>query len=106
MFEVALDLGVIELSSDESLGVEHCVLRVQRCLGLGRVPDQPLGVCEGDVTWRRPVPLVVRDDLDTTVLEHTDAGVRRAQVDANAKLGGRCHPSVKFRVLLVFQKIK
>ena len=49
VLHVALDLGIIELATNETLGVEDGVVGVHRDLVLGRITDQPLGVGEGDI---------------------------------------------------------
>ena len=71
----------IELSADHPLRVEHRVLRVHGDLVLRGVADEALRVGEGDVRRRRPVSLVVRDDLDLPVQVDADTGVRRSQID-------------------------
>ena len=88
MFHIPLDCRVVKLPSYESLGIKDGVGRVHGDLVLGRVPDQPLGVGEGDVGRGRPVALIVGDDLHLSVLEHADAGVRGAEVDADGGLLG------------------
>jgi hypothetical protein len=67
---VALDCRVAELSADETLHVEDCVLgRLEReasttyrwvdgGLVLGLFADESLGVCEGYIRWGDPVSLV------------------------------------------------
>jgi hypothetical protein len=73
-FDVGLYGGVLPLPPDESLGVKDSVLGVGGELVLGSVADKALPLrCEGHVTRRDPVALVVRDYLHTTVLKHADA---------------------------------
>jgi hypothetical protein len=79
---VGLDLRVIELSADETLGVEDRVVRVHRNLVLGSISDETLRVGEGDVGRGGAVSLVVGDDLDTVVLPDSDAGVGGSEVNS------------------------
>lgn len=91
VLHVGLDLGVVELASDQTLGVEDGVLRVHGDLVLGGITDQTLGVGEGDERRGCAVTLVVGDDLDAVVSEDTHARVRGAQIDTDrGSHGGMC----------------
>ncbi|PKS06781.1 hypothetical protein jhhlp_006855 [Lomentospora prolificans] len=48
VLHVSLDLGVVELASNKTLGIEDCVLGVHSDLVLGRVSDETLSVGESD----------------------------------------------------------
>jgi hypothetical protein len=63
VLHVGLDGGVVELSADESLGVEDGVGRVHGHLVLGGVADQTLGVCEGDIRRGRAVTLAKKNKM-------------------------------------------
>lgn len=60
VLHVGLNLSIIELSSNQSLGVENSVVRVHGDLVLGGVTDQSLRVVESDVRGSSSVTLVVR----------------------------------------------
>uniref|UniRef100_K3X9Q6 Uncharacterized protein n=1 Tax=Globisporangium ultimum (strain ATCC 200006 / CBS 805.95 / DAOM BR144) TaxID=431595 RepID=K3X9Q6_GLOUD len=80
---VGLHDWVRELATDQTLSVEHRVVRVHRDLVLRGITDQTLSVRERHVRWGRTVTLVVRDDFDTVVLPHADARVRRTEIDTD-----------------------
>lgn len=61
---VLLDIGVIETTTDQSLGVEDGVGGVHGRDVLGRVTDEPLLLGERDIGGGGSVTLVVGDDLD------------------------------------------
>ena len=73
MLHIGLNLSVIELAADETLGVEDGVVGVHRDLVLGGIANQPLAVGERDIGGCCAVTLVVGNDLDTIVLPDTDA---------------------------------
>lgn len=68
---------------------ENGVVGVHGDLILRRIADQSFRVGECDVAGRRPVSLIVRDDLDFAMLEDADARVRRAEVNADRRCA--CH---------------
>ena len=73
VFHVCLDGGVLEVASDQALGVEDGILGVGCELVLGCVADQALAFRgEGDVGGRDAVTLVVGDDLYSAVLYYTN----------------------------------
>jgi hypothetical protein len=72
---VLLDIGVVETTTDQSLGVEDGVGGVHGRDVLGRVTDEPLLLGERDIRGGGSVTLVVGDDLDSVVLPYTDTRV-------------------------------
>ena len=79
MLHVRYDLGVGDLSTNETLGIEDGVLQVHHDLVLGRVADKTFGVREDDIGQGGSVILVVRDNLDMVVLPDTNARVGGAE---------------------------
>jgi hypothetical protein len=63
VLHVRLDLSVVELAADKTLGVEDGVVGVHGDLVLGGVADETLRVGERDVRGRGAVALVVGDNL-------------------------------------------
>ncbi|KAF0683913.1 NAD-specific glutamate dehydrogenase [Aphis craccivora] len=86
VFDVGLCLFVVETTSDQTLGVEHCVHGVHRHLVLGRVADQPFGVGERHITRGGPVTLIVGDYFYFSVLPDTHARIGGTQVDTDRRL--------------------
>ena len=82
-FAIFLNGWIVEFPSDEPLGVEDGVGRIHRRLVLGSVADEALRVRKGDVRGRRPVTLIVGDDLHFAVLKDAHAGVGRPQIDSD-----------------------
>merc|ERR1719174_1161061 len=66
--DVSLADWVRKLAPNETLGVEHRVLRITGNLVLGCVTNQPLSVSEGDVGRGCTISLVIGNDLNTVVL--------------------------------------
>ena len=73
VLDVLLDDWVVELSSDESLGIENSVQWVLGGLVVGGITNKSFVVSEADVGWGSSVTLVVGDDFDSFVLPETDA---------------------------------
>ena len=72
VLEVALHALVGPVASNETLHVEHGVLRVGGQLVLGGVTDQTLVLGEGHVRRRDAVSLVVGDDFHAAILEDSN----------------------------------
>mmetsp|Transcript_7551 Transcript_7551/g.18113 ORF Transcript_7551/g.18113 Transcript_7551/m.18113 type:complete len:103 (-) Transcript_7551:167-475(-) len=70
--QIGLYDGVLKCPADQALCIENRVGRVARYLVLGGVSQQSFFVCPGDVRGRRPVALVIRNDLHLSILEDTN----------------------------------
>mmetsp|Transcript_9663 Transcript_9663/g.32100 ORF Transcript_9663/g.32100 Transcript_9663/m.32100 type:complete len:274 (-) Transcript_9663:31-852(-) len=82
--QVGLNLLIPEHATDETLGIIDGVGRVQRRLRPRRVSHQPLAsICERHPGRCDAVALIIRDDLDLAILVDANAGVGRAQIDAD-----------------------
>jgi hypothetical protein len=81
---IFLDKFVLELTSDESLGIEDGVGRVSGDLGLGGISDETLIFSEGDVRGGGVKTLIVSDDLNFLVHPDTNARVGGSEVNSNA----------------------
>ena len=89
---VFLDHRIVVAPPDQALDGEDGVLGVGDRLALGRHADQGLAVLgERDDRGRGAHALLVLDHLGLAALHHRDAGVRRAEIDAD-HLG--CHVAV------------
>merc|ERR1719186_1766018 len=86
VFHIGLDGGILELSSNQALGIKDCVGGVDRHLVLGGVSYQPLGVSEGHVRGGGPITLVISNNFNLPVLEHTHTRVGGPQVNTNSSL--------------------
>mmetsp|Transcript_1373 Transcript_1373/g.8508 ORF Transcript_1373/g.8508 Transcript_1373/m.8508 type:complete len:275 (-) Transcript_1373:28-852(-) len=82
-FHVPLDFLVTEFPANESLHVVHGTLRVGSRLILCGIPNESFSVGEGHVGRSDSVPLIVGDDLHTTILVHTHTRVGGSQIDPN-----------------------
>jgi len=91
VLHISLDLRIIKLAANQTLGVEDCVLGVHGDLVLGGISDQTLGICEGDEGRRCPVTLVIGNDFNSVISVDTDARICRAQVNTDGSdHGGQC----------------
>ena len=83
VLHIALHRGVVKLTTNQTLRVEHRVLRVHRNLVLGSISNQTLRVRERNVRRRRTLTLVVRNNLDLVVLPHSHARIGRSKINTN-----------------------
>jgi NAD-specific glutamate dehydrogenase len=67
---------------------------------LGSFSNMPLGLSEGDIGRSGTVSLVVGDDLYSTALPHSNAGVCRAEIDPDRW----SIAEVRHAILLWFEK--
>ena len=83
MCHILLNAVIVKASSNQSLGIKDGVLGVHGNLVLGSISNQPLSFCEGNVGGRRPVALIVGNDLHLSMLEDTNTRVSGAKINAN-----------------------
>ena len=83
VLHVCLHLCVLEFAADQALRIEDGVGWVHGDLVLRRVTNQALCVGEGNERGRRPVTLVIGDDLDAVIPKDAHARVGRAQVNSD-----------------------
>lgn len=81
VLHVGLNLSIVELASNKTLGVKDGVDRVHGDLILCGISNETLGVCEGNEGGGSSVTLVVGNDFDAVITEDTHAGVRGTQID-------------------------
>mmetsp|Transcript_28196 Transcript_28196/g.62792 ORF Transcript_28196/g.62792 Transcript_28196/m.62792 type:complete len:249 (-) Transcript_28196:81-827(-) len=86
---IGLDGLVGEVAADQTLNVEDGVGGVDGGLVLGGIADQTVAVVhKGDVRGSDAVTLIVGHDLDAAILEHTDARVRRTEINTDRRADG------------------
>lgn len=73
--DVTLDFLIVEFATDEALNDVNRSLRVVRCLVFSGLTNEALLVGERDERGCDSVTELIRDDLDTSILEYTDARV-------------------------------
>ena len=69
---------VIEFPADESLGIEHSIVRILGHLVLGCVSNESFSFGEANIGWSGSVSLIVGYDLHPIVLPHSHTGVGRS----------------------------
>nr|CDS28176.1 heat shock protein 70 [Hymenolepis microstoma] len=85
MLHIPLHNAIIESTTNETLGIEHGVGRVHSHLVLGSITDQPLGVCEANITGGSAIALVISYNFHLAMLEHTNTREGRSQIDTNSE---------------------
>lgn len=81
--DILLDDGIIELSTDKSLGIEDSVDGVSGDLVLGSITDKSFAFSETDVRRGGSVTLIVGDDFDSVVHPDTDTRVGGTEIDTD-----------------------
>lgn len=90
VLHVGLDLRVLELAANQPLRIEDGVVGVHGDLVLGGISDQTLGVGKSDEGRGGPVSLVVGNDLNAVITEHTHTRVGGTQINTNSGSHGDC----------------
>jgi hypothetical protein len=78
-----LDLLIIERPADETLNDVDGTLRVNVGLILGGFSYQALLIGEGNEGWSDSISELVWNDLDSSILKDTNAGIGGSQIDTN-----------------------
>lgn len=81
VLHVGLNLSVLELATDEALGIEDCVDGVHGDLVLRGITDETLSVGEGNEGRCCPVTLVVCDNLNAVIPEDAYARVGCTEIN-------------------------
>ena len=76
---------MLRIKANDRKLTENCIDRVHGDLVLGRITNETLGVSEGNVRGGGAVTLVIRNDLNTVMLPHTNAGVSSTKVDTDSR---------------------
>jgi hypothetical protein len=81
--EISLDFLIVKLTSNKSLNDIDGSLDVVRGLVLGSFSNKTLLISEGDVRGSDSVSELILDDLNSSVLENTNARVSSSEIDTN-----------------------
>lgn len=72
-FDVMLNGRITPLATDQTLSIENGILRIDGKLILGCIADETLSIwCESYVWRRYSITLVIGDDFNTAILEHSN----------------------------------
>jgi hypothetical protein len=88
VLHIRLDLSVGKTTTDQTLSIEDGVVRVHGDLVLGGITDETLGIGESHEGRGSTVTLVIGNDFNTVITEHTHTGVGCTQVNTDS--GGHC----------------
>lgn len=80
MFDVGLNLGITELSTDETFGVEDGVLWVHGDLILGGITDETFSIGKGNKGRSGSIALIIGNDFDAVISEDAYTGVGRTLI--------------------------
>jgi len=84
VLDIALDLLIGELTTNETLESEDSIGRVDNCLSLGGETNKTFAVLsESNDGWSSPVTLRVLDDLGSGTLHHGNTRVSGTQVNTD-----------------------
>lgn len=73
VFEIFLNALVIPISTNQTLCIKNCILRIWSQLVFRGISDQTASVgSKSDVRWRDTVSLIVCYDFNSTAFENTD----------------------------------